>query len=360
MRTFPFGPPTRTRSTADRPRSRTRISVGPLVAAVCALLLSACLTGCGLSSANGAQQTDTIRYQGSQGIVNLPELAKALGYLKGIKLKYLGTVQGGPQSLAALMSNQVDYGAAFNGAIAQMASTGAPIKAVLAYYGSSGPVNSALLVKKSSGLRSARDLIGKKVAVNTLGANAEAVLDTYLTKAGLSQAQVKKVTLVPLPGINEEAALREGKVDAAYLFGSLEVSALQRDGLRRLVVDTDLVGPYNGGSIVMREDFLHSNPDLAERFVAGMAKAVVFAARHPVTQTRKLLQAWLVKQGRPEDAKALDLWTGTGIATKAGLLRSRDFDLWLSWLRSRGDVKGDSIDAPDIFTNIYNPYGGRS
>lgn len=357
--TSPFGLPTHAGPPTHRLRARTRTVLAPLGAALVALLLTVSVTGCGFGSASGAQETTTIRYQGTQGIVNLPELAKALGYLQGIKLKYLGTVQGGPQSLAALMSNQVDYGAAFNGAIAQMASTGAPIKAVLAYYGSSGPVNSALLVKKSSGLHSAKDLIGKKVAVNTLGANAEAVLDTYLARGGLTQAQIKQVTLVPLPGINEEAALREGKVDAAYLFGSLEVSALQRGGLRRLVVDTDLVGPYNAGSIVMREDFLHSNPDLAKRFVAGMAKAVMFAAQHPANQTRKLLQAWLTKQGRPEDAKALDLWTGTGIATKAGLLRSRDFNLWLSWLRSRGDVKGDSLNASDIYTNTYNPYARK-
>jgi ABC-type nitrate/sulfonate/bicarbonate transport system substrate-binding protein len=333
---------------------RKRPIVRSLTALLTALMLLTAAACGGGASAGGS--TDTIRYQGYQGQVNLPELAKALGYLNGVKLKYVGTVQGGPQSLAALMSNQVDYGAAFNGAIAQMASTGAPIKSVIGYYGSSGRVNSALLVKKHSGVKNAHDLIGKKVAVNTLGANAEAVLDTYLTKGGLSKAEIKKVTLVPLPGINEEAALREGKVDAAYLFGALEVSALKRGGLRRLVVDTDLVGAYNGGSIVMRDQFLKANPDLSKRFVSALAKALVFAAQHPVDQTRKLLQAWLVKQGRTDDAKALDLWTGTGVATKAGLIRDRDFDLWLSWLKSRGDVKDGSVTASQMYTNRYNPY----
>jgi len=228
-----------------------------IAAASAALLLAgAALSGCAESAASGGKGGDTIRYQGYQGSVNLPELAKALGYLDDVKLKYVGTVQGGPQSIAALVSNQVDYGAAFNGAIAQIASTGAPIKSVISYYGSNGPVNSSLLVKDDGGVKSARDLIGKKVAVNTLGANAEAVLDTYLAKGGLSQDEIKKVTLVPLPGINEEAALREGKVEAAYLFGALKDSALSRPGLRTLVTDTDLVGPYNGGSIVMRDQFI--------------------------------------------------------------------------------------------------------
>jgi ABC-type nitrate/sulfonate/bicarbonate transport system substrate-binding protein len=337
------------------PAHRGRSSVRFVAAAVAALVLPA-LTGCGVNGTSGGAASDTIRYQAYQGSVNLPELAQALGYLKGVKLEYEGTVQGGPQSLAALMSNQVDYGAAFNGAIAQMASTGAPITSVIAYYGSTGPVNSALLVKKDSSVRSARDLVGKKVAVNTLGANAEAVLDTYLSKGGLSADEIKKVTLVPLPGINEEAALREGKVDAAYLFGALEVSALSRGGLRTLVKDTDLVGPYNGGSIVMRDQFLKANPDLTKRFVAGLARALEYAATHPVDETRSVLQKWLVGQHRSDDAKALDLWTGTGVATRAGLIRDKDFDLWLSWLKSRGDVKSDSIKASDIYTNRFNPY----
>jgi ABC-type nitrate/sulfonate/bicarbonate transport system substrate-binding protein len=122
------------------------------------------------------------------------------------------------------------------------------------------------------------------------------------------------------------------------------------------VVDTDLVGPYNGGSIVMRDQFLKANPGLGKKFVSGMARAVEYAAHHPVGQTRKLLQSWLVKHGRPDDAKALDLWTGTGVATKAGLIRDRDFDLWLSWLKSRGDVKSGSIRASQMYTNRYNPY----
>ena len=320
------------------------------------LLAGAGLSGCATSEAAAGKGADTIRYQGYQGSVNLPELAKALGYLDDVHLKYVGTVQGGPQSIAALVSNQVDYGAAFNGAIAQIASTGAPITSVISYYGSKGEVNSSLLVKDGSAISSAKDLIGKKVAVNTLGANAEAVLDTYLTKGGLTQDEVKKVTLVPLPGINEEAALREGKVDAAYLFGALKDAALSRPGLHSLVTDTELVGPYNGGSIVLRDDFIKKNPELARTFVTGLAQALAYTETHPVAAVKKRLQDWLVAQGRPDDAKALALWKGTGVATHGGLIRDQDFDLWLTWLESRGDVKTDALKASDIYTNQFNPF----
>src|SRR3954453_9628955 len=137
-----------------------RVPIAPKIAAAFAALLLAapCVTGCAESAASGSKGTDTIRYQGYQGSVNLPELAKALGYLDGVKLKYVGTVQGGPQSIAALVSNQVDYGAAFNGAIAQIASTGAPITSVISYYGSSDTVRSSILVKSDGAIASAKDL----------------------------------------------------------------------------------------------------------------------------------------------------------------------------------------------------------
>jgi hypothetical protein len=68
------------------------------------------------------------------------------------------------------------------------------------------------------------------------------------------------------------------------------------------------------------------------------------------------ISAWLTKQGRTDDAKALALWKGLGVATKGGLIRDEDFDLWLDWLKSRGDVKTDAIKASDIYTNKYNPF----
>ena len=200
-------------------RKSTRLRAG---AAAAVLLVAGSVTGCSASGADG--ETTTIRYQTNAGLVDLPELADALGYFEGtgIKLDRVGDVQGGPESLRAVATDQVDYGGAFNGAIAKLASTGAPITAVISYYGSDDEVNSSLLVEKGSGIDSAEDLIGKKIAVNTLGANAEAVIDTYLEKEGLSQDEIDEVTLVPLPSINAEAALREGQVDGAYLFGSLK------------------------------------------------------------------------------------------------------------------------------------------
>ena len=328
-------------------RSRLQAAVAAVV------LLTAGLTGC---SANGAEgDGKTIRYQSYTGMIDLPELADALGYLGDIELDRVGDVQGGPESLRALATDQVDYGGAFNGAIAKVASTGVPITAVISYYGSSGDVSSSVLTTKG-GPTSARDLIGKKVAVNTLGANAEAVLDTWFESEGLTPDEIDRVTLVPLPGINTEAALREGQVDAAYLGGSLKEIALEKGGLETLVTDIDLVGPYNGGSYVLRDDFIKDHPETAEKFVGAVAKALDYAQTHSVDEVRALMTDYLTKQGREDSAAALALWHGNGVATTGGVIRDEDFTLWLHWLESSGEVESGSIEPSEIYTNEFNPY----
>ena len=111
---------------------RTRLRAG---AAAAVLLVAGSVTGCSASGADG--ETKTIRYQTNAGLVDLPELADALGYLEGRDQARPGRRRAGrTREPRAVATDQVDYGGAFNGAIAKLASTGAPITAVISYYGS--------------------------------------------------------------------------------------------------------------------------------------------------------------------------------------------------------------------------------
>ena len=190
-------------------------------------VLAACGGGAnaGDAGADDPAQT-TIRYQVYAGQVDTLEIADALGYLGPIKIEYVGEVQGGPESLRSLATDQVDIGSAFNGAIAKAVATGVPITAVVGYYGSNDTgIHGTVAVLKDSPITGPKDLIGKKVAVNTLGANYEAIIDTYLRQGGLTDEEIAKVTLVPLPPISTESALRQGQIDAGYLPGASRVRA---------------------------------------------------------------------------------------------------------------------------------------
>jgi ABC-type nitrate/sulfonate/bicarbonate transport system substrate-binding protein len=337
--------------------------VGPVrtrIAALSAALLAtaALAAGCGgSSSATNSDGTTTIRYQSSQGGVDVLQLADALGYLKGVRLKKVGDVTGGPQSLQALASNQIDIGAsAFFGAIAQLVASGVPIEAVVATYGSNDTVAQAIVAPKDSKITTARDLIGKKVAVNTLGANAEAVLDTWFQKSGLTPEEIKKVTLVPLPPLNTAQALKAGQVDAASIgIGQLK-AANEAVPLKTVIKDTDIVGQYNGGGFTLRKDFAQKNPKVAQTLATGVGKAVDYIESHDRADVLKIYEKWLTDHGYSSYIDAVETnWIGsTGVSSPHGTIADKDIQRWLDWLDSRGDVDASKLKASDVYTNEYN------
>jgi ABC-type nitrate/sulfonate/bicarbonate transport system substrate-binding protein len=331
-----------------------------LAAGLVATLALAGLSACGAAAGeNSDGQTTTIRYQSYAGQVDVLQLADALGYLPGLTLKKVGDVTGGPQSVQALASHQIDISAScFFGAIAQVVATGVPIKAVVATYGSNDKISSGIVTVEGSPIKTAQDLVGKKVAVNTLGANAEAVIDTWLEKSGLSEDEIKQVTLVPLPPLNTIQALQQHQVDAADI-GSGQIKATESTGvkLQTLVNDTDVVGPYSGGGFAMTDDFLNKNPKTSAELVTGVAKAVAYIESHSRDEVLKVYDAWLEDHGYSSYVEAVDQnWAGTtGVATPtSAAIGDKDISLWLDWLAARGDVDPSKVKPSDVYTNDYN------
>ena len=327
----------------------------PVALAGLVLLLSGCASQAATDS-DGDGRTE-IRYQSYAGTVDVLQLADALDYLPNIELDKQGDVTGGPQALQALVSDQVDIAAsAFFGATAQLVATGAPIKAVVSAYGSKGDITSSVVVEEDSPIKTARDLIGKKIAVNTLGANAEAVLDTWFADEGLSKEETDQITLVALPPLNTDAALRGGKIDAAYMSSGYLAIAEKQGGLREVFRDVDLIGPYNGGGLTMSERFLEQNPEVATEITTGVAKAVQFIETHERQETLDVYVPWLEENGYGDYVEAVEAnWAGsTGVASETAVIDEEDISIWLDWLESRGDVDPGAISASDVFTNEFN------
>jgi ABC-type nitrate/sulfonate/bicarbonate transport system substrate-binding protein len=327
-----------------------------LTAVVAALLALTTLSACGDAQAG---ETTTIRYQSSAGTVDVLQLADALGYLDGLTLKKVGDVTGGPQSVQALASNQIDISAScFFGAVAQVVATGVPVRAVVSTYGSNDKISSGIVTLQGSTITDAHDLIGKKVGVNTLGANAEAVLDTWFEQQGLTPEEIKQVTLVPLPPLNLVQALQEAQIDAASI-GSGAIKAAESTGvkLQVLVKDTDVVGSYNGGGFVMQDKFLEKNPETSEKLVTGVAKAVKYIESHSRDEVLDVYTGWLKDNGYADYIEAVEQnWAGTtGVSTvDTAAIADDDISIWLDWLGSRGDVDPDDIKPSDVYTNKYN------
>jgi ABC-type nitrate/sulfonate/bicarbonate transport system substrate-binding protein len=321
------------------------------------IVAAAVLAGCGgTSSASPGKQVTELRYQGSVGAVTLPELAADLGYLGNLKLNWIGNTISGPQDIQAATTGDTDFGGAFNGAIIKLKAANAPIKAVIGYYGVDAQQYSGFYVLDGSPIRSASDLVGKKVGMNTLGAHSEAVLKTYLTRNGLTDDQVKQVTEVVVPPVNAEQSLRAGQLDVAVLGGPIRDKALTRGGIHPLFSDYDLLGKFTAGSYVFRTDFIKRNPDTVRTFVAGVAKAIEWARTQPratvIAEYEKVLKA----RARNEDDSQLQYWQSTGVAGTGGVIADSEFQTWVDWLTRAGELKGKTVKLTDLFTNEYNPY----
>ncbi len=315
------------------------------------------LAGCGTASgASPGKQVTELRYQGSVGAVTLPELAADLGYLGNVKLKWIGNTISGPQDIQAATTGDTDFGGAFNGAIVKLKAANAPIKAVIGYYGVDDQSYNGFYVLDGNPIKSARGLIGKKVGMNTLGAHHEAVLRTYLTRNGLSDAEVKQVTEVVVPPVNTEQALRAGQLDVAVLGGPLREKALARGGIHPLFTDYDLLGRFTAGSYVFRTDFIKRNPATVRTFVTGVAKAIEWARTQPRETVLGEYEKILKARGRNEDDSQLQYWKSTGVAGKGGLIADKEFSTWVDWLAKDGELKGKTVKLTDLYTNQFNPY----
>ncbi|WP_437591639.1 ABC transporter substrate-binding protein [Sorangium sp. So ce1000] len=346
----------------DKPSSIT-MTRRRLAAALCAALaLAACSKGDpgggagNGDSAAGDYEVLELRYQGFSGVVSVPELAEDLGYLAPIKLSYVGNTISGPQDIQTVVTGDTDFGQAFNGAVIKLITAGAPLRAVVGGYGIDEKRWSGFYVTENSPIKAARDLIGKKVAMNTLGAHHELMLKEYLSRQGLTSAEIAQVTLVVLPPVSAEQALRQGQVDVAVLGDILRDKALERGGVRALFSDHELFGKLTAGSYVLSKRFLKESPNSARKFVEAVARAIEWARGTPREEVVARLQRIIERRGRNEDASVVKYWTSLGVAGKGGLLSAGEYQIWIDWLVKDGELKAGQIKAEDLFTNELNPF----
>ncbi|WP_328961228.1 ABC transporter substrate-binding protein [Streptomyces virginiae] len=322
--------------------------------------ISAAAVSCGTATAGSGgsgAQIKTLKYQGSVGAVTLPELAADLGYLEDLKLEWVGNTISGPQDIQSAATGQTHFGGAFNGAIVKLASSKAPIKAVISYYGVDEHSYSGYYVLEDSPIRSARDLLGKKVGMNTLGAHSQAVLDIYLSRNGLAKADSSKVESLVVPPVNTDQVLRQKQIDVGVLGGILRDKAVAAGGIRPLFSDFDLLGKFSAGSYIMTERFIKQNPDTARTFVTGVAKAIEWARTTPREEVIARKTEIVKKRGRNEDTATLQYWRSYGVAETGGRIEDKEFQLWLDWLGERGDIKQGQLKAADLYTNEFNGFG---
>lgn len=130
----------------------------------------------------------------------------------------------------------------------------------------------AIQVMKESPIKTATNLEGKTVAVNTLNNIVHLMAMAWVDKNGGSSAKVRFVE-VPFPQM--EAALRAGRVDAVSIHEPFATAAAQKGGVRVLAQPWgDVLPKFLIASWFASEKWIAQNRKTAEAFVRAINRGI--------------------------------------------------------------------------------------
>lgn len=309
------------------------------------LALSAALA-IALSGTAFAAEEVKFRYLASQGGLSAHELAAELGYFDGtgISIENVGYATGGPASLIALASGDVEIGSAATSAVLNSIIGGNDFVAAYPSNGINDEVQSIFYVLEDSPIRDIKDIAGKTIAVNTLGAHLDYTIREALHSVGLPSDAANQIVV---PGPQLEQVLRSGQVEVSafgYWQTTFEGAAKQKGGLRAIFDDTDVLGEIAGGFIVLRRDFIEKHPEAAKVFVEQSERALDYARENP-EETKKIFAKALAERG--ENPDIAQFFRGYGVRP-GGKAVERDLQFWIDVLVREGKLKEGQLSANEI------------
>jgi NitT/TauT family transport system substrate-binding protein len=214
------------------------------------------------------------------------------GFFKrqGITLK-LDKVTSPPAVLEAVVAKQEDLGFAVLPSVITDVSKGIPIKCIGPWAGNvatdPSQRSTAIVVKKTSPITSATDLVGKKIAEPALGGELPLLTQAYIGEAGGDWRNVK---LVPLAFPEMTTALQNGDVDAITTTEPFLAKAVAGGGRVLSWVESEIAGNTSMTCTASNNSWISSNPSLVAKFRTAMQQSLTYAASH-IAEARATLPA---------------------------------------------------------------------
>ena len=256
-----------------------KIRLVPLAAlATVALLLSAC------STPTPAPASDEPKEMRSISVAALP-IAETAALWAGIKEgifedHYLDVevvpAQGGAQAIPALLSGDIQFaiGQPFGPIRAELGDLGIKILSNYASSLETGKDVNAVVASAASGITSIKDLEGKKVSVNSLGAAGDVTIMAAVEAAG---GDPKSIEFVEVAFPDVEAQLAAGNIDAGWVPEPF-VSKIVGGG------GTLVMHPYQetipGLPLLVSfttQELIDSDPALVDDFTAALTEALAWS-----------------------------------------------------------------------------------
>lgn len=280
------------------------------LAAVAVLLAAA---ACGSEEPADGTPSSTGTTKVTVGVIPIVDVApiylgKEKGFFssRGIELT-LTPAQGGAAIVPGVVSGQFQFGFSNVTSLMIAQTKAVPIKAVangVASTGKSGADFGAVVVKGTSSIQSAKDLAGKKVAVNTLKNIGDTTVREAVRKAGGDPAGIQFVE-IGFPQM--PAALDNGQVDAAWVVEPT-FSAVKAGGARPVAwtfVDTapDLTVALYFTSTKLQQE----NPGLVKKFAEAIDESLQYADAHP-DEVRAILGSYTQISEELRNSMTLPKW----------------------------------------------------
>jgi NitT/TauT family transport system substrate-binding protein len=197
------------------------------------------------------------------------------GYFRELGLEIDTTPSaGGAAGIPGLVGGSFDivYGNVVSSLLA--AQQGLDIKVIApgTKIASSDTDTAPIVVRSDSGIKNGKDLEGKSIAVNTRNNVIWLYARAWIKATG---GDPDKVTFKEIPFPQVEDALRQQRVDSAFMVPPFSVVALQKPGL------TAIANPYSDiqpgvdvGQYITTGKLLSTKPETIRKFVAGLRKGV--------------------------------------------------------------------------------------
>lgn len=183
-------------------------------------------------------------------------------------------IRSGPQTIAALASGEIQIAYTIPGTVLSAAAGGMDV----AFFG--GLVNRAdgdFVVAPA--IRSAEDLKGRTVGVQSIGGGVWSLAMLALEHLGLEPTRDKILMLVLGDQSVLTQAMATGRIEAAYL-GYTFSTLLKGKGFRVLLDIGKAPIPYQGLALVARRSSLRQNSPIVDSVLRGALESVAFI-QHP-------------------------------------------------------------------------------
>jgi NitT/TauT family transport system substrate-binding protein len=222
----------------------------------------------------------------------------------------LETAQGGAAIVPGVVSGQYQFGFSNCVSLLLASAQGLPLKVVasgVASTGVQGKDFGAVIVKGDSSIKTAADLAGKRVAVNTLKNINTTTVNKVVKDAGGDPSTIKYVELA-FPDI--VSAIAKGDVDAGQVVEPFLTIATGQG-------DRQVVSNYAGTSpnltVAMyftSQSYASQNPKVVTGFTAAMNKSMEYASAH-ADETRAALATYTKIETAVQNSLILPKWPTT-------------------------------------------------